>query len=242
MHITRISGINNFTSNYKTIFRDEELFDEHSDIVQSGYSTYDGYNVSYRELLDEAIDYYYPNIDNSRIVKKRELISYIDRYGQVETPICSLDIENNGEIYDLCFLENDGRRKFSGNLYNHLINKTNRYSIEQIKTVAQASKLLKADSKEYVDYNLLEAGFYFIKKFTKPSNEDIEDLINALVAKDEKGNEICVMSAYALVRNSANVSIKKCIQAVEAGMKCNDDGVYQKFDLVDAYGKLYSKY
>ncbi len=241
MHITKINGINNFTSNYKSTFRDEELFDESIDNITSGYSSYDGYDTSLNDLIDDSIDYYYPNRTDDRTAQKRQLINYLNLYGQVDNPIIYNNVEKNREIYDLCVIENDDSKRFLGNLYNHLIKYSDKYSNDQIRTVIQSSKLFKANSKEYIDYNLLEAGFEFIKKFPKASNEDIEDLMNSLIAKDKKGNEIFILNASDFAQGVNNESIKDCIKAVEAGMICDDNGVYQDFSFGDASRALYRR-
>lgn len=238
MRIAKINGINNFTSKYKSTFRDEELFNENIDRVTSGYFYYDGYDTSLGDLINDTIGYYYPDSDN-RTAQQRQLINYLDMYGEHENPIMYCDFEKNREIYELCIIENDDSNRFLGRLYNYLMKHSKEYSNDQIKTVVQSSKLFKANSKEYLDYNLLEAGFKFMKKFPEARNEDIEDLMNSLIAKDEKGNEIFIISASDFVNGVGNAYIKDYIKAVEAGVICDDNGVYQDFNSDEAYLALH---
>lgn len=238
MHISKINNFNIFTSRNKSTFRDEELFDNEKDFIKSGYSTYDGYDIDAADLLEEAIDYYYPNIDNNRIPEKQRVVTAMRAYAFDSFPASAM--KTNQEIRELSMLKGDNGDRFSGNLYNHLVGKLGSFSLEQISNVASASKLTKANSREYVDFNLLEAGFTFLKKYPKASPEQIFDLMNSVVALDNDGNEIISLNALDYALDSKG-DIKTCIKSIESGMNCDDDGVYINFDQCKAYESTYSK-
>lgn len=240
MRITSINTFNNFTSKYKSTFRDEELFDETRDRINSGYSSYDGYATTCEDLIDNNTDFYYPNTYDLRFPNRKQLTDYINLYGQVDNPVCV--IEKNPEIYDLCVV--DDKNKLSGSLYNYLLTKTEKYSINQIKSVVNSSKLYYADSQAHVDDDLLDYGFMFLKKFKDSRIEDIEDLMNSLVAKNSLGDEIFVKEAANFIQDvpAYKQTAKDYVKAIEAGMVCNNDGVFQGFNYSKASDALFKKY
>lgn len=237
MRITGINNFSNFTSKYKSTFRDQELFDEQRDRVDNGYSSYDGYTTTFSDLIDNNTDFYYHNTYDFRFPEKKQLRDYVNLFGQVNNPLSIF--EPNEEIYDLCII--NGKNKIAGILYNDIVNnKTEKYSLDQIKRIVQSSKLYTADGQERIDYNLADLGFYCIDKFPNSKLEDIEDLMNSLVAKNKKGDEILIPEAKDFVYSLSDnyYSVRNCIKAIETGLVCDYNGRFQYFNSHDAFEVL----
>ena len=66
---------------------------------------------------------------------------------------------------------------------------------------------MKNDLNEYVDYDMLEAGFVIKEKFPELSDERFINYMQSLVSVDKRGNEVCDKSVAKKFRhmNSAGV-------------------------------------
>ena len=178
-----------FTSRGHNTFRDNENFNEEKDNVSLGYSTYDGYDNTNSDFLNE-IDENSKSFDAK--VKDAGFADYGISYFTQPVAYSSVADSKNENIVDNSFLKTkDGGERFSGNLYNHLKDKAGHFSNRDIKDVAEASKLRRNDFSEYVDYNLLKAGFNVKDKYPDMSSEKFADYIDSFKYKDKKGNEHC---------------------------------------------------
>ncbi len=185
-------AINNtvtFTSRSHNTFRDNENFNVEKDNVSLGYSTYDGYD-------NTNSDFFYEIDDNSKSfddkVRNADYADYgLSYYTQPASYFSTTDSKYE-KLVDNSFLKTkDGGERFSGNLFNHLKDKAGYFSNRDIKDVAGASKLRRSDSSEYVDYNLLNAGFNVKDKYPDMSSEKFVAYLDSFKYKDEKGNEYC---------------------------------------------------
>lgn len=245
MNISKINNITTFKSNYKDTFRDNELFDESRDEVSNGYSSYDGYDVSTSDLVDDVIDYKYPNSYDVRIPEKNRALNAVYGYHDVNN-----NFDNNiqesfsvdDEVYKLCTLHKKSGDKFSGNLYNHICKKLEKYPIEDIAAVCGASKLKKADSTEYMDYDVFNTGFYLLDNLDDENKQCIPQILKALVEKDENGNEVFILNKrdflHIHMHESDNFNAQKCLKLFNLGNIYDENGIYKDFDMNEAYNKL----
>lgn len=207
MNILGINNANSFTSKYhRDSFRDRENFDNTKDKITKGYSTYDGYDETNSDFINEELDSDNETF-NDKLLKK-EFADYGRDYFLQAMPSFSMDSKKNSDIVEMSMLKTKRGEKFSGNLYNHLMKRADKFSPEDMELVAENSKLMKRDSSEYVDYNMLEAGFLIKEKLPELSDEKFSKYMRSLVREDEHGNEVCHNSIINILshNNAAGIS------------------------------------
>lgn len=206
MNILGINNANGFTSRYRRdTFRDREDFDSSRDRVTKGYSTYDGYDETNSDFINDESDFDKETF-NDKLLKK-EFADYGRDYFLQPMSAFSMDVDKNSDIVEMSMLKTKSGEKFSGNLYNHLMQKAETISPEDLESVADNAKLMKNDLNEYVDYDMLEAGFVIKEKFPELSDERFTNYMQSLVSVDKRGNEVCDKSVAKKFRhmNSAGV-------------------------------------
>ncbi len=207
MNILGINNANSFTSRYRRdTFRDREEFDSSKDRVTKGYSTYDGYDETNSDFINDESDFDAETF-NDKLLKK-EFADYGRDYFLQPISTFSMNVDKNSDIVEMSMLKTKRGEKFSGNLYNHLMQKADKFSLEDLESVAENAKLMKRDSSEYVDYNMLEAGFLIKEKLPALSDEKFSKYMRSLVRKDEHGNEVCHRQIVNILNhnNSAGIS------------------------------------
>lgn len=206
MNILGINNANGFTSRYRRdTFRDREEFDSSRDRVTKGYSTYDGYDETNSDFINDESDFDTETF-NDKLLKK-EFADYGRDYFLQPISTFSMNVDKNSDIVEMSMLKTKRGEKFSGNLYNHLMQKADKFSPEDLESVAENAKLMKNDLNEYVDYDMLEAGFVIKEKFPELSDERFINYMQSLVSVDKRGNEVCDKSVAKKFRhmNSAGV-------------------------------------
>lgn len=206
MNILGINNANGFTSRYRRdTFRDREDFDKTKDKITKGYSTYDGYDETNSDFTNDESDFDKETF-NDKLLKK-EFADYGRDYFLQPMSAFSMDVDKNSDIVEMSILKTKSGEMFSGNLYNHLMQKAETISPEDLESVADNAKLIKNDLNEYVDYDMLEAGFVIKEKFPELSDERFINYMQSLVSVDKRGNEVCDKSVAKKFRhmNSAGV-------------------------------------
>lgn len=198
MNILSINNTNNFTSRYhKDTYRDRELFNDSRDKVTRGYSTYDGYDNTNSDFINDESDFDTETLGDKLL--KDEYTDYGMNYFTQPIASFSMDDENNADLVEMSMLKTKDGEKFSGHLYNNLRKNADKLSPEDMELVVENSKLMKRNFNEYVDYNMLNAGFRIKEKLPNLSDEKFTNYMQSLIHKDERGNEVCDKSVLKIL-------------------------------------------
>ena len=122
MNILGINNANGSTSRYRRdTFRDREDFDNTKDKITKGYSTYDGYDETNSDFINDESDFDKETF-NDKLLKK-EFADYGRDYFLQPMSAFSMDVDKNSDIVEMSILKTKSGEMFSGNLYNHLMQK-----------------------------------------------------------------------------------------------------------------------
>lgn len=196
MNITtnNYNNINSFTSHHRgDSFREKELYNDSKDRIAKGYSTYDGYDSTNSDFLNEELD------TGNKTTEERLLNAYFNDYNihvqhKPTISLVSTMVKENQDAVDLAMIKTKSGDKFSGNLYNHVREKLEEYPLEDVTKFTNLAKLKRNDDSEYVDYNLFEAGFKMKNNDRKPDSDKICDILDHTIEQDDEGNEVCNLS------------------------------------------------
>lgn len=252
MQISKIHYFTTFSSRYnnsgrKNTFRDEELFDSEKDYVTESYRQYSYDDLPYEVYSPYIIDYDYARDNNiTPILRKINRITACSDADDITELPNETEIVLTDDMLKACMLEGEEGMRFSGSLYNYILDKTensNKISPEAIVEICNSAKL-KKHRHEYVDYNLLNAGLFCYNKLANRNVEDTKRLMQALIIEDSKGNEDFSMNAFEFIRSSKlsiihnNIPVEKQIEAIEAGYIYNKSGIVIGFSQNKAFAEL----
>lgn len=213
------------------VFRDEELYDEDLDKVDDGYKIYDYNDVKlYEPKKDTRLkicrevygitDLLIPTLDTD----------VIQGYAVVNTNSDDIEVQNEpilNESYkvlmDACNLKKKNRSPiFSMTLYDNLrrLKKEEGYSYRELAEIAEASKLKRRFIGEYIDTNMVDAVIYCRKNFPQNPNKVTE----ALVLRNNKGDEVFSRSAFKFLKGAGINDAKKAAAVIKSGVYKNDLG------------------
>lgn len=193
MNITtnNYNNVSSFASHRRgDSFREKELYNDSKDRIVKGYSTYDGYDSTNSDFLNEELD------TDNRSADEKFLASAFNDYNvrvqyKPTISLVSTMVKENQDAVDLAMIKTKSGEKFSGNLYNHVREKLEEYPLEDVTKFTNLAKLKRKDDSEYVDYNLFEAGFRIKNNERKPDTDKICDILDRTIEQDDEGNEVC---------------------------------------------------
>lgn len=245
MFISKINQFTTFKSNYKNTFRDNELFDDEKDIVTNKYRQYGIDDIPSESYSKSPLDYDYTLEYQIKIINPPNLYSKT-RPSKISLSedLQTSNIEDLDEIIDACMLlDSNNQKRFSGNLYNHIktLSSNPNYTPDIIFDICDAAKLHKANGRQYIDYDLLNAGFFCYEKITNQDIEDTKKLINALKVTDRKGNQIFNQSAFDMIKTiskplrKTQFSIDDKVKLIKAGIVYDDNNRFIRFSELKAF-------
>lgn len=169
-------------------------------------------------------------------------------------PLTKEDIIQSRQNLDVklrktCCLENSEGNNFDEKLYNHLTKAKKDYALNgrffstrQIIDICNASKLRKADNSQYVDYDMLKAGFYWADRFYDNNNSDLKNILKASIVNDEEGNEVFLKDSVAYIDSLhySAISPKQIQDVLKKYVSKTENGEYV-FNRNEAQKSLFEK-
>ena len=147
MNITtnNYNNVSSFASHYRgDSFREKELYNDSKDRITKGYSTYDGYDSTNSDFLNEELD-----TDNKSADEKFLASAFNDYNVRVQykptIAVVSTMIDKNQDAVDLAMIKTKSGEKFSGNLYNHVREKLEEFPLEDVTKLTNIAKLKRND-------------------------------------------------------------------------------------------------
>lgn len=246
MFISKINQFTAFKSNYKNTFRDNELFDETRDQVTNKYRQYGIDDIPSESYSKSPLDYDYTLNYKIHVINPQEIYPKTrpSKIINLSEDLQTSNIEDIDEIIDACMLlDSNNQKRFSGNLYNHIkpLSNNPNYTPDIIFDICDAAKLHKANGRQYIDYDLLNAGFFCYEKITNQDIEDTKKLIKAFIVTDRKENEIFNQDAFDMIKTMSKSSRKNIfsiddkVKLIQAGIVYDDKNRFIRFSELKAF-------
>lgn len=245
LSINKLKAERNFKSSQEILspdcFRDDELFDETSDIEHMGYRIYDKNDLplsSHKSLpvANDYLEYYNYTTKPKYNIDTSPILNTFDRLNETEsTAFFRAGTSKLESLKKISYLRKKDEIVFSNKLYNYLKkayenhpSARDYFSVRELKDLCKVCKLKYTDNSEYVDYEMLEAGLHWLKKCPSNDNSHAIRILKAFVVKNKNNKEIFLKKANSFfimeTKNYNEKTPEKCEKMMAQALKKDSSG------------------